>query len=185
MEIGEKLFKFELKATDGEVYSNFSFGDRSALLIVITCNHCPYSRAYWKRLKKLNSRYEEDNLGMIAINPNDANQYPEDSFENMVKIMEELGNPFVYAYDEDQSVSKKLGATRTPEVFLFNSKRELVYKGAIDDSWENAMSVTRVYLEDALEAALDGLEVDFPEIPAAGCSIKWIPGNEPKANTET
>ncbi|MBI1305998.1 MAG: redoxin family protein [Bacteroidetes bacterium] len=179
MNIGDKLFRFELKATDGEMYSNFSYADRTALLIVITCNHCPYARAYWDRLKKLNSRYEEDNLGIIAINPNDPQQYPEDSFENMVKLMDGLGNPFVYAMDEDQKVAKKLGATRTPEVFLFNSKRDLVYKGAIDDSWENANSVTRVYLEDALEAALDGLEVDFPEIQPVGCSIKWKPGNEP------
>jgi len=72
-----------------------------------------------------------------------------------------------------------LKATRTPEAFLFNSKRELVYRGAIDDSWENAKAVTRVYLEDAIEMSLDGLEVDFPEIQPVGCSIKWLPGNEP------
>ncbi|MCB0734240.1 MAG: thioredoxin family protein [Flavobacteriales bacterium] len=180
MNIGDKLFRFELKATDGRTYNSFSYADRSALLIIVTCNHCPYARAYWKRFIKLNSTYEEDNLGIIAINPNDANQYPEDSFDNMVKLMKDLGNPFVYAHDEDQSVTKRLGASRTPEVFLFNSKRELVYRGAIDDSWDNENSVTRVYLEDAIEHALDGLEVDFPEVPPVGCSIKWKPGNEPQ-----
>jgi peroxiredoxin len=179
MEIGEKLFKFELKGTDGELYSNYTHADRSALLIVITCNHCPYARAYWKRIIKLANRYEEDNLAIIAINPNDAKQYPDDSFDNMKKMMEELGNPFLYLHDETQEVAKKLGATRTPEVFLFNSKRELAYQGAIDDSWDNAMAVTRVFLEDAIEAALDGLEVDFPRITAVGCSVKWIKGNEP------
>lgn len=181
MEIGDKLFRFELRATNGEYYSNFSYSDRSALLIVITCNHCRYARAYWKRLITLYNRYEEDNLGIIAINPNDASQYPEDSFENMVKLIGEFGNPFVYAYDEDQKVAKLLGAKRTPEVFLFNSRRELVYRGAIDDSWDNDKSVTRVYLEDAIEAALDGLEVDFPEIDPIGCTVKWKPGNEPTA----
>ncbi len=180
MQIGEKLFKFELPATDGETYSNFSHADKSALLIIVTCNHCPYARAYWKRIIKLNHRYEEDNLGIIAINPNDAKQYPDDSFEHMVKLMDQLGATFIYAHDEDQQVAKQLGAIRTPEAFLFNSKRELVFRGAIDDSWENARAVTRVYLEDAIEAALDGLEVDFPEVKPIGCSIKWIPGNEPK-----
>ncbi|MCB9261870.1 MAG: thioredoxin family protein [Flavobacteriales bacterium] len=180
MELGKKLFKFELKATDGEVYSNYSFADRTALLIVVTCNHCPYANAYWKRIERFSTIYEEDNLAVVCINPNDAEKYPQDSFENMVQLMNENKFNFVYLHDEAQTVTKKLGATRTPEAFLFNSKRELVYKGAIDDSWENPHSVTRVYLEDAIEASLDGLEVDFPEINPVGCSIKWKPGNEPK-----
>lgn len=180
MELGKKLFKFELPATNGNVYNNFDFADRSALLIIVTCNHCPYANAYWSRIIKLANRYEEDNLAIVAINPNDANQYPDDSFEGMKNLMKQLKGKFIYLHDESQSVAKKLGASRTPEAFLFNSKRELVYQGAIDDSWENANAVTRVYLEDAIEASLDGLEVDFPEIPAIGCSIKWKPGNEPK-----
>ena len=180
MNIGDPLFTFRLKGTDGKTYTKFTYADRFALLIIVTCNHCPYSRAYWNRIKKLYAKYEEDNLGILTINSNDAKQYPEDSYENMVKLAKDLGNVFVYLHDEDQSVAKKLGAQRTPEAFLFNSKRELVYRGAIDDSWENEHAVTRVYLEDAIESALDGLEVDFPEIPAVGCSIKWVPGNEPE-----
>ncbi len=179
MELGEKLFNFNLPATNGKTYNNFDFADRSALLLVVTCNHCPYANAYWNRISKLANRYEEDNLAIVAVNPNDDKQYPDDSFENMKRLMVQLKDAFVYLRDETQEVAKKLGAQRTPEVFLFNSKRELVYKGAIDDSWENANAVTRVYLEDALEASLDGLEVDFPEIPAVGCSVKWKPGNEP------
>jgi len=179
MEIGDKLVDFNLKGTDGEFYNKYTYADRTALLIIVTCNHCPYSRAYWNRISKLYNRYEEDNLGILTVNANDAKQYPEDSFENMVKLAESLGNTFVYLHDEEQKLVKELGATRTPEAFLFNSKRVLVYKGAIDDSWENEHMITRVYLEDAIEAALDGLEVDFQEIPAVGCTIKWIPGNEP------
>lgn len=162
------------------MYSNYTYADRSSLLIIVTCNHCPYSRAYWNRIKKLYDRYEEDNLGIITINSNDAKQYPDDSYDNMVKLAKTLGNTFVYLHDETQEVAIKLGARRTPEAFLFNSQRKLVYRGAIDDSWENEHMVTRVYLEDAIEYTLDGLEVDFPEIPAVGCTIKWIPGNEPK-----
>lgn len=179
MNIGDRLFNFELKGTDGNLYNNYTYADRSSLLIIITCNHCPYSRAYWNRIKNLYNRYEEDNLGILTINSNDAKQYPEDSFDNMVKLAGQLGNTFVYLHDETQEVAKKLGALRTPEAFLFNSKRELVYKGAIDDSWDNEHMVTRVYLQDAIEFTLDGLEVDFPEIPAVGCTIKWLPGNEP------
>jgi hypothetical protein len=81
--------------------------------------------------------------------------------------------PFPYLHDESQSVLRDLGAQRTPEVFLFNQKRELVYKGAIDDSWENEATVMSVYLEDAIEYTLDGIDIDYPEIDAVGCSIKW------------
>jgi glutathione peroxidase-family protein len=174
MEIGDSLFNFKLPGTDDRKYSNHSYADRYALLILVTCNHCPYSRSYWKRIEKLYKRYNEDNLGIMMINANDSSKYPQDSFENMQKLMEnKFAENFVYLHDEKQDVVKRLGAQRTPEAFLFNSKRELTYKGAFDDNWENANMVTRVYLEDAIESTLDGLEVDFPEIPAVGCSIKW------------
>jgi len=173
MEIGKKLFNFELKGTNGRKYNNFTFADRTALVLVITCNHCPYARAYWSRLIKLFNQYEEDNLGIIAINPNDAEQYPADSYNAMKDLAKQLKLPFPYLHDEDQQVTKKLGATRTPEVFVFNSKRELVFQGAIDDNWENESMVTRVFLQDAIEDALDGMEPDYPEIPAVGCSVKW------------
>ncbi len=179
MNLGDKLFRFELKATDGKMYNNFTFSDRSALLLIITCNHCPKSVAYWGRIKKLFARYEEDNLGIMCISANDAEAYPQDSFENMKKLAAELHLPFPYMYDESQEVAKKLEAERTPTAFLFNSKRELVYRGAIDDSWENEHMVTRVYLEDAIECTLDGIEVDYPEIPAVGCTVKWKPDNAP------
>ncbi len=179
MQLGDKLFRFELKGTDDKLYNSYYYADRYALLIIVTCNHCKYSRAYWNRIKKLYARYEEDNLGVMCINPNDSNQFPDDSFDSMKKMVDDLELPFLYLYDESQEVVKKLNASRTPEAFLFNSRRELVYKGGIDDSWENEHMVTRVYLEDAIECTLDGIEVDFPETQAVGCSIKWKPGNEP------
>lgn len=174
MQIGDKLFDFNLKATDGKQYSNYTFSDRYALLIIVSCNHCPYAMAYWSRIIKLWERFEEDNLGIIIINGNDAVQYPQDSYENMIALDKQIiKGKFPYLYDETQDVLKKLEASRTPEAFLFNSKRELVYKGAIDNSWENENTVTNVYLEDAIECTLDGLEVDYPEIQAVGCSVKW------------
>jgi peroxiredoxin len=180
MNIGDKLFDFELKATNGNTYNNFSFADRYALCLVVTCQHCPKAQAYWQRVLALANRYEEDSMCMVAINPNDATAYPQDSFENMQQFMEQYpSTKLIYLHDESQEVTKKLGASRTPEVFLFNAKRELVYKGAIDDAWENANLVTQAYLEDAIEYCLDGLDIDYPEIEPVGCSIKWKPGNEP------
>ena len=173
MEIGESLFNFRLKGTDNRYYDKYTYADRYALVLVVTCNHCPYSRAYWRRLVQLYKKYEEDNLAIIMINPNDATQYPEDSFVRMKEIKKELKLPFPYLLDDTQEVAKKLGATRTPEAFVFNSKRQLVYKGAIDDNWENENMVTRVYLEDAIEYTLDGMEPDYTHVPAAGCSVKW------------
>lgn len=179
MDIGSKLFQFKLADTTGEIYNKYTFADRSALLIVFTCNHCPYARAYWTRFKKLHEKYEYDNLGILAINPNCEERYPADSPSEMKKLVKSLKIPFPYLHDPSQKTAHKFGVERTPEVFLFNSKRELVYKGAIDDNWENEHMVTQVYLEDAIEYALDGMEVDYPHIPAVGCSIKWKVGNEP------
>jgi peroxiredoxin len=173
MNIGDNLKHFELKSTSGQTVSTYHLSDKSALLIVVTCNHCPTALAYWPRIVSLAKQYEEDNLGVLAINGNDASQKPMDSFAEMQRLVSQYGVPFPYLHDESQEVLKQLGAEITPELFLFNARRELVYKGAIDDSWENEAAVMRVYLEDAIEFALDGLEIDYPEIPAVGCSIKW------------
>jgi len=173
MNIGNNLKHFELKSTTGQSISTYHLSDKSALLIVITCNHCPTALAYWPRIVSLAKQYEEDNLGVLAINGNDSSQKPMDSFAEMQRLVSQYGVPFPYLHDESQEILKQLGAERTPEVFLFNARRELVYKGAIDDAWDNEAAVMRVYLEDAIEFVLDGLEIDYPEIPAVGCSIKW------------
>ncbi len=173
MNIGEILTPFELKSTSGKMVNSFNYHEYYALAIFITCNHCKYSQAYWNRIIKLANKFEEDNLAVVAINPNNPLIQPQDSFENIVQLSNQLNLPFEYLFDENQQVAKQLGATKTPEVFLFNSRRELVYKGAIDDSWDNEQTVTHVYLEDAIEYSLDGIEVDYPEVDGVGCSIKW------------
>jgi peroxiredoxin len=121
----------------------------------------------------LAKQYEEDNLGVLAINGNNIATQPMDSFEEMQRLVKQLEVPFHYLHDESQDILKQLSAEKTPEVFLFNARRELVYKGAIDDAWDNEAAVMRVYLEDAIEFALDGLEIDYPEVAPVGCSIKW------------
>lgn len=173
MNIGEILTPFNLKSTNGEFVSSYDYSDKYAFLVCVTCNHCKYAQAYWSRLIKLAQKFEEDNLGMVAICGNDADQYPLDGYENMKSLAEQFNLPFEYLHDVNQEVMKSLGATKTPEVFLFNQRRELVYKGAIDDSWDNDQTIMKVYLEDAIDYTLDGVEIDYPEVDPVGCSIKW------------
>jgi peroxiredoxin len=176
LQIGDKLPEFNLIGFDDKKHSNYEYADRYALAVVFTCNSSPVAQAYSNRLIKLFEKYNEDNLGIIGINSNDASQNADDSLEKMKLAafhfkLHEIH--FMYLKDDDQSVAKKFGATTTPEVFLFNSKRELVYKGAIDDNWESENGVTAAYLEEAIEEALDGMEIDFPEIPTNGTPIVW------------
>lgn len=176
LQIGDKLPEFNLIGYDDKMHSSFEYADKYALAIVFTSNSSPVSVAYSNRLIKLFEKYEDDNLGIIGINSNDSAQSPEDSLEK-IKLaayhykLDQLH--FMYLKDETQEVARKFGATTNPEVFLFNSKRELVYKGAIDDNWESESAVTSAYLEDAIEEALDGMEIDFPEIPCNGNPIIW------------
>lgn len=174
MKIGDKLTNFKLQATNGEWYSNFAFADKYALCIVVTSNSCKYSDAYWKRILKLSDQYEEDNLAVIAINANDSTQEPKDTLSEMAALLKRYNHEnFIYLHDVDQALVKSLGAEKTPEVFLFNSKREMVYKGIVDDNWENETQVMMAYLEDAIEYCLDGVDIDYPEMPGPGCDIIW------------
>lgn len=172
MNIGDKLNNFELKSANGISYTNYSFADRYALCIVFMSNTCEISKAYWDRIFKLYGQYEEDNMALIAINPNDDSLSPSDSIEEM-KLFLESNNQldFVYLKDNNHQLTDKLGAKVTPEVFLFNSKRELVYHGIIDDNWQNENQVMIAYLEDAIEYCLDGIDIDYPEMPLEGCDI--------------
>jgi peroxiredoxin len=176
LQIGDKLPEFNLLGYDDQMHSNYEYADKYALAVIFTCNSSKFSQAYSERFVKLFERYEDDNLAIIGINSNDDSQSADDSMEKMKLAayhfkLHELH--FMYLKDEDQKVAKRFDAKLNPEVFLFNSKRELVYKGAIDDSWENEHMVTAAYLEDAIESALDGVEVDYPEIPAVGSPIIW------------
>lgn len=174
---------FTLPGVFGQKRTNYDFADKYAVAIVFTSNNSIYSQAYSNRLIKLFDKYEDDNFAIIGINSNDPVQSPEDSFEMMQKAAYHFKlheRNFLYLHDEKQDVAKAFGARYNPEVFLFNERRELTYKGAIDDNWENADLVTRVYLEDAIEYCLDGIEVDFPEVAVtAAAPIIWKKGQEP------
>jgi peroxiredoxin len=176
LEIGDKLPEFNLIGYDDKMHSNYEYADKYALAVVFTSNSSAVAQSYSQRLIKLFARYEDDNLAIIGINSNDEIQSPDDSLAKMKLAayhfkLDELH--FMYLKDADQSVAKMFGASTNPEVFLFNSKRELVYKGAIDDNWESENGVTTAYLEEAIEEALDGMDIDFPEIPSNGTPITW------------
>jgi peroxiredoxin len=172
MQIGDILPEFKLMGIDDQWHTHFDYADRYALLVYFTNNSCPTAQAYRDRIIKLEKKFEEDNLGIVRINSSKKDNEKE-SLDAMKKLAETVGMEHLYLRDDEQVLAKKLDAKIFPEVFLFNSRRELVYKGAIDDSWENENMVTMVYLEDAIEYTLDGIEVDYPEIEAQGCKIEF------------
>jgi peroxiredoxin len=163
---------FDLPGVDGANHSLDEYADAPALAVVWSCNHCPYVQAWEGRMIELQREYGDRGFRLVAINSNDADSYPEDSFDEMRKRAERQGFNFDYLYDEEQSVLRAYGAERTPEVFLFDRDRKLVYHGAIDDSRDET-EVSQRYLRDAIEAILAGEEPPVRETPPVGCSVKW------------
>jgi peroxiredoxin len=172
MEIGSEAPHFELPGVDGYGHSLDEYADATLLVLVQSCNHCPYVQAWEDRLIAIANDFAYEGVRVVAINSNDVSRYPEDSFEQMRARAKERGFSFDYLFDEDQSLARALGAESTPEVFLFDAQRKLRYHGAIDNSRdENA--VTRSYLREAIDALMAGEEPPTAETGAPGCSVKW------------
>jgi peroxiredoxin len=165
---------FDLPGIDGQQHRLDDYADKPALAVVWSCNHCPYVQAWEGRMVALQREFGDRGFELVAISSNDADNYPEDSFEAMKARSEEQGFNFDYLYDEDQSVLNAYGAERTPEVFLFDRDRRLVYHGAIDESREED-EVTERYLRDAIEAVLAGEEPPMSDTPPVGCTVKRKP----------
>ena len=173
LSIGSKIPDFNLKGIDGKTYSLESFKDNKGLIIIFSCNHCPYVQAYEGRIKSIQSDYKDKGISVVAINSNDDVNYPDDSFENMKKRAAEQNFNFIYLRDEDQSIATEFDATHTPEIFLFDEDRKLVYHGKIDDNWQEPEKVVNHYLRNALNEMLEGNEISVPETYSIGCTIKW------------
>lgn len=171
LSIGSKTPMFNLPATDGNYYSLDSFKDKKALVVVFSCNHCPYVQAYEDRIKEIQRDYQD--LQLVAINSNEDINYPEDSFENMKKRGTQKQFNFPYLRDADQSVAEAFGATHTPEIFLFDKDRTLVFHGKIDDNWQDVGKVKSKYLRNAIDELLAGKPISVPETFTIGCTIKW------------
>ena len=173
IELEQSAPDFSLAGIDGKYYSLSDFEANPLLLIIFSCNHCPYVQAYEERIKKLQNDYREKGLQIVAINANDADKYTEDSFEEMKKRAKEKQFNFLYLRDESQETAKLFGAAFTPELFLFNAERNLIYTGKIDDNWREPEKVQTTYLQNAIEEYLSGKEISIPETYAIGCTIKW------------
>ncbi|MBI2118641.1 MAG: thioredoxin family protein [Elusimicrobia bacterium] len=171
--LGAKAIDFNLTGVDGKNYSLEDLKDKKALILIFSCNHCPYVQAYEDRIIALQKDYADKGVQVVAINSNDSTTYPEDNFENMKKRAQEKKFNFLYLRDDSQSVAKNYGATHTPQIFLFDQKRELQYIGKIDDNWQEPKKVTRTYLREALNSLLSGKPIKEPETFAIGCTIKW------------
>ena len=173
MPAGTKAPDFSLKGVDGKMYSLDSFKDSKALVIVFTCNHCPYAVAWEDRLIQIQHDYQDKGVQIVAINPNDAETYPDDSFDNMVKRSREKGYPYPYLYDETQETARTYDAVCTPDIFVFGPKRKLFYNGRLDDNWKEPDKVTKRDLRAAIDRLLADEPLDFDPFPSMGCSIKW------------
>ncbi len=172
LKLADAAPSFTLPGIDGADHSLESYAAAAVLVLVQSCNHCPYVLAWEERLNQVAKDYAGRGVTVVALNANDATKKPADSFEGMVEHARDAGYVFDYLHDEDQTVARALGAERTPEVFVFDRDRRLVYHGAIDDSRDEE-SVEELYLRDALDAILAGQTPPVTETPAVGCSVKW------------
>jgi len=173
--IGDEATDFSLKGTDDKMYSLAQYKDAKGFIVIFTCNHCPYAKAYEDRIKALDAKYKPLGYPVIAINPNDATVEPEDSFELMKTRAKEKGFTFPYLIDEGQKIFPQYGATKTPHVFILqkeNGKNIVKYIGAIDNNHENPNDVTEKYVESAVDALVKNEPVKQTETVAIGCSIK-------------
>ena len=171
VKLGSKAPYFNLPNTDGENISLEHF-KAEVLVVIFTCNHCPYAKAVEDRLIELGNNYSET-VDFVLISSNDVENYPADSPEKMAELAKSKGYPFPYLFDETQEIAKAYSAVCTPDIFLYNSERKLKYRGRLDDNWQNPNQVEREELKMAIEATLNGKGIDFEQIPSMGCNIKW------------
>ncbi len=171
LRIGEEVPTFELPDTNGDIHSP---GDALATVVVFTCNHCPYALAWHDRIAQVARDYAESGVRVLAINANDSDRYPRDSYEAMKRRVASEAWPMPYLRDETQDVAAGYGARTTPDVFVLDSERRLCYRGAPDSNYDDP-SEGAAWLRRALDAVLAGEEPSPAETEPIGCSIKWKP----------
>jgi len=179
--LGTKAPDFLLpEVTSGMAISPASFRNKKALLVMFICRHCPYVQHVKAELARLGKDYEGKDIGIVAVSSNDAGKYPDDSPKSLKAFAEELALTFPLCHDETQEVAKAYTAACTPDFFLYDTSRGLVYRGQLDDSRPgNGKPVTGKDLRAAMEAVLSGKPVSSAQKASMGCNIKWKPGNEP------
>lgn len=173
LKLGSDIVGFNLPDTTGKPCSPDCFIEAKVLVIVFTCNHCPYAQAIWPRLIQFQNDYRDRGVQLIAINPNDYRTYSDDSPEKMKQTVKQLGINFPYALDETQQAARAYDAQCTPDIYVYDSKRKLRYHGRFDDNWQEPKKVKRLELPEAVDAILSGKPVAEKQAPSMGCSIKW------------
>ena len=179
--LGTSAPQFSLPDPDGKIVSLSDFDGAPALVVVFMCNHCPFVKHVAPGLADLAREYQDKGVAVVGVNPNDVANYPDDSPQKMAEASKEYGYTFPYLLDESQAVAKAYRAACTPDFFVFDADRQLVYRGQMDDSRPSLdLPVTGADLRAALDAVLDGRSVAAEQKPSVGCNIKWKPGNEPQ-----
>ena len=174
--VGDSVKDFKLKNIDGKSVSLADYKEAKGFIVVFTCNHCPFARAYQQRIEALDKMYQSKGYPVLAISSNDPVAVPEDAYDKMVSYAKEKSMTYPYLFDETQEVARQFGAAKTPHVFVLNKTDKgykVEYIGAIDDNPEDASQVQHKYVEDAVNALLNGKQVPVTETKAIGCTIKW------------
>jgi peroxiredoxin len=180
LDLGTTIPAFRLRDINGKAVTSIDFGGSRGLLVAFICPHCPYVRHVRREFAKLARDVQQRGISVIAINSNDADAFPDDSPEGMRQEANEVGYTFPYLVDDMQEVAKAFRAACTPDFFLFDNQRRLVYRGQFDDSRPNRqVPVTGKDLKAAIEALLAGEPVSPEQRPSIGCNIKWLKGGEP------
>jgi peroxiredoxin len=178
--LGTEAPDFSLVNVDGRIVSRDEFAGAPALLVMFICNHCPYVKHLADALARFTSEYMAKGVAVVGINSNDVSTHPADSPERMVDEAEQRGYAFPYLYDEAQDVAKSYRAACTPDFFLFDRDRRLVYRGQFDSSRpDSGIPITGSDLKAAIDAVLSGNQPLSQQKPSIGCNIKWKHGNAP------
>jgi peroxiredoxin len=171
--IGSKAPEFNLPGVDGKHYSLASFKDAKLLIVLFSCNHCPYVVGNEARINQFYADYHPRGVAMVAINSNETEQHPTDSFEHMKLRQTEMGHKYPYVRDDSQEVALAYGALRTPHFYVFDADRKLRYTGRMDDNPRNPGKETTRELRDAVDALLAGKTPAVPLTNPIGCNVKW------------
>ncbi|GFN41187.1 MAG: alkyl hydroperoxide reductase [Marine Group I thaumarchaeote] len=172
LKTGDQAPDFDLIGIDDKNHSLNDYKDYDGLLVLFTCNHCPYVKAKVEAIKEIHEKFK-DKVALVGINSNDPINYPDDNFENMKKTAQEKGIKFDYLVDDTQEIAKKYGATCTPDPFLFNKERKLVFHGRIDNAMNLEDTATEKTMINNIEKLLAGEKIEKDFDPSIGCSIKW------------
>ena len=179
LELGTEAPGFALPGPGGTVHRLADFDDAPALLVIFMCNHCPYVIHLKDKLAEVARLYQKRGVAIVGINANDAETHPDDAPAKMVDDIKAHGYAFPYLVDATQCVAKAYQAACTPDFFLFDAERKLIYRGQFDETRPGGSGPTGADLCTALDAVLAGTDVPADQIPSMGCNIKWKPGNEP------